>query len=75
MMIRHKLGLGIVVRVNRQVATGASPEELSALITGGWRGRTDRGAENRLAVRERTPLVQIARLKADPHLEMHTRGG
>jgi cyclic pyranopterin phosphate synthase len=54
---------------------GASPEELSALITGGWRGRTDRGAENRLAVRERTPLVQIARLKADPHLEMHTRGG
>ena len=54
---------------------GASPDELRELIAGGWRGRTDRGAEQRLALRERAPLVQIARLKADPHLEMHTRGG
>lgn len=54
---------------------GASSEELAALITGRWRGRTDRGAEERLASRERGPLVQIGRLKQDPHLEMHTRGG
>ena len=54
---------------------GASPEELCELIAGGWRRRADRGAEERLALRERTPLVQIARLKEDPHLEMHTRGG
>jgi cyclic pyranopterin phosphate synthase len=54
---------------------GASREELAALITGGWRQRTDRGAEERLTTRERGPLVQIARLKQDPHLEMHTRGG
>jgi cyclic pyranopterin phosphate synthase len=54
---------------------GASPEELRELIAGGWRRRADRGAEERLALRERTPLVQIARLKEDPHLEMHTRGG
>jgi cyclic pyranopterin phosphate synthase len=54
---------------------GASREELAALITGGWRRRADRGAEERLAARDRGPLVQIARLKRDPHLEMHTRGG
>jgi cyclic pyranopterin phosphate synthase len=54
---------------------GASPEELAGLITGRWRARADRGAEERLASRERGPLVQIGRLKQDPHLEMHTRGG
>jgi cyclic pyranopterin phosphate synthase len=54
---------------------GASAEELAALITGGWRARTDRGAEDRLAVRDRSPLIQIGGLRQDPHLEMHTRGG
>jgi cyclic pyranopterin phosphate synthase len=54
---------------------GASRDELSALITGVWRRRTDRGAEERLRLRDRTPLVQIGRLREDPHLEMHTRGG
>jgi cyclic pyranopterin phosphate synthase len=54
---------------------GASADELASLIRGRWRGRTDRGAEERLAARERGPLVQIGRLKQDPHLEMHTRGG
>ncbi|MGH7389816.1 MAG: GTP 3',8-cyclase MoaA [Candidatus Rokuibacteriota bacterium] len=54
---------------------GASPEELAALVTGGWRARAARGAEERLAARDRGPLVQIARLRQDPHLEMHTRGG
>ena len=54
---------------------GARPEELAALIADAWGRRTDRGAEQRLAVRERSPLVQLAHLKADPHLEMHTRGG
>jgi GTP 3',8-cyclase len=54
---------------------GAGPDELKALITGGWRARTDRGAEERLALGNRQPLVQIGGLKRDPHLEMHTRGG
>jgi cyclic pyranopterin phosphate synthase len=54
---------------------GAGPDELKALVTGGWRARTDRGAEDRLALGNRQPLVQIAGLKRDPHLEMHTRGG
>jgi cyclic pyranopterin phosphate synthase len=54
---------------------GASGEELAALIAGGWGARTDRGAEDRLALRDRQPLIQIGGLKRDPHLEMHTRGG
>ena len=54
---------------------GASAEELKALITGRWEARRDRGAEDRLAQRDRAPLLQVERLKRDPHLEMHTRGG
>ena len=54
---------------------GARREELIELITGGWRSRADRGAEERLAGRDRGPLMQIGQLKRDPHLEMHTRGG
>jgi GTP 3',8-cyclase len=54
---------------------GASVETLKSLITGSWSVRTDRGAEERLTMRDRSPLLQIERLKRDPHLEMHTRGG
>jgi cyclic pyranopterin phosphate synthase len=54
---------------------GASGEALRELIAGGWRHRADRGAEERLAVRDRSPLIQIGELRRDPHLEMHTRGG
>jgi cyclic pyranopterin phosphate synthase len=54
---------------------GASADELRALIASPWSARTDRGAEQRLALGDRTPLIQIGRLKEDPHLEMHTRGG
>jgi cyclic pyranopterin phosphate synthase len=54
---------------------GATPDELKTLIVPAWRRRADRGAEERLAVAERRPLMQIGELKRDPHLEMHTRGG
>jgi cyclic pyranopterin phosphate synthase len=54
---------------------GASQASLKELITGVWHARTDRGAEHRLAARERSPLIPITALKRDPHLEMHTRGG
>ncbi|MGH9441033.1 MAG: GTP 3',8-cyclase MoaA [Thermoanaerobaculia bacterium] len=54
---------------------GASREELKALIESTWRVRADRGAEERLGVRNRSPLVRIGSLRQDPHLEMHTRGG
>ena len=55
---------------------GASPDELRALITGGWQHRDDRGAEDRLALGEQRAFVPVQDLlKRDPHLEMHTRGG
>jgi cyclic pyranopterin phosphate synthase len=37
--------------------------------------RADRGAEERLAAPGRQPLIPVAALKRDAHLEMHTRGG
>ncbi len=55
--------------------SGASDAELSELIAATWRGRTDRGAEERLGVADRAPLYQVDGLRADPHREMHTRGG
>ena len=54
---------------------GASDTELSDLIAATWRGRTDRGAEERLGVADRAALYQVDGLRADPHREMHTRGG
>ena len=54
---------------------GASPDDLLELLTREWSARADRGAEERLAMRDRTPLVPASSLKKNPHLEMHTRGG
>ena len=54
---------------------GVSDEALRDLITSVWHARTDRGAEQRLSVRERSPLIPLNALRRDPHLEMHTRGG
>ena len=54
---------------------GASDEELKTLLAGAWTFRADRGAEERLGLRERAPLVGKNDLQKDPHLEMHTRGG
>lgn len=54
---------------------GASDETMRELITSVWHARTDRGAENRLHLRERSPLIPLQALRRDPHLEMHTRGG
>ena len=55
--------------------SGAINSELAALIRDTWRRRTDRGAEARLALRDRAPMIPLSSLKRDPHLEMHTRGG
>lgn len=55
--------------------SGASDPELSELIATTWLDRTDRGAEQRLDLVERSPLYQVEGLRADPHREMHTRGG
>jgi len=54
---------------------GASDEDLAALVATAWRARSDRGAEERLGIAGREPLYPIDGLRADPHREMHTRGG
>ncbi|HLG18729.1 MAG TPA: GTP 3',8-cyclase MoaA [Bdellovibrionota bacterium] len=54
---------------------GASSNVLRNAIARRWENRTDRGAEQRLATAERGPLFDLDRLRRDPHLEMHTRGG
>jgi cyclic pyranopterin phosphate synthase len=54
---------------------GASVEELAGIIRTGWQRRSDRGAEDRLALGDRRAFVPVTSLKKDPHLEMHTRGG
>jgi cyclic pyranopterin phosphate synthase len=55
--------------------SGASAAELRTLVQTTWERRQDRGAEDRLAARDRSPLIPIDTLRRDPHLEMHTRGG
>ncbi|MEO8189267.1 MAG: GTP 3',8-cyclase MoaA [Acidobacteriota bacterium] len=54
---------------------GASSEELAELLRATWTRRDDRGAEERLALPARAPLIAAGELRRDPHLEMHTRGG
>ncbi len=54
---------------------GASADDLDTLIRSAWNGRTDRGAETRLATGDRQPLISVEALQKQPHLEMHTRGG
>jgi cyclic pyranopterin phosphate synthase len=54
---------------------GADDGALSAIIRRGWAARSDRGAEARAALPDRGALVPLTRLRADPRLEMHVRGG
>jgi cyclic pyranopterin phosphate synthase len=54
---------------------GASRSEIAAAITYAWTGRTDRGAELRIAQPKRGVFVPVEMLRQDTHLEMHTRGG
>jgi cyclic pyranopterin phosphate synthase len=57
------------------VRAGDSDEQLAAQLRSLWSERADRGAEDRLAEAERRVFLPLSTLKADPHLEMHTRGG
>lgn len=54
---------------------GATRAQLAEHLARTWGGRRDRGAEERLAEAARGALVDVGTLRADPHLEMHTRGG
>lgn len=65
--------------LRRPLRAGATAADMRRLIETGWSARRDRGAEERKAL-ERTGLregglIGIDRLREDPHLEMHARGG
>ncbi|MEE8060529.1 MAG: GTP 3',8-cyclase MoaA [Gemmatimonadales bacterium] len=66
-------GEGIDLR--ESLRGGASDAEIIDRITAVWRARRDRGAEERLALPDRDALYPLESLRADPHREMHTRGG
>lgn len=63
------------VDLKDRIRSGATDDELRAVVTQVWQERRDRGAEERLAAPERGPLYRLEGLRADPHREMHTRGG
>jgi GTP 3',8-cyclase len=61
--------------LRRPLRAGASRETMLNLIRAVWEGRADRGAEERMGVRQRGAYIPVSVLKKDAHLEMHTRGG
>jgi cyclic pyranopterin phosphate synthase len=61
--------------LRRVLRSGAGAEEIAKIVRSTWQNRQDRGAEERLASRDRSPLIPLDTLRRDPHLEMHTRGG
>jgi cyclic pyranopterin phosphate synthase len=54
---------------------GSRDEAIAARVAERWSARTDRGAEERALAPHRSALYQLESLRADPHREMHTRGG
>lgn len=58
---------------------GASRDDIKALMLSTWQSRRDRGAEERKALERfgmrEAQLIEIDKLREDPHLEMHARGG
>lgn len=63
------------INLRESVRAGASANDVVQILQRGWRDRANRGAEQRLAQRTRQVFLPVSRLKRDPHLEMHTRGG
>ena len=59
----------------KTASLGKLDAQLARVIEDAWRGRDDRGAEQRHAERFRGAFIPLAELRRNPHLEMHTRGG
>jgi cyclic pyranopterin phosphate synthase len=63
------------VPVNAGAVREAADSEIADVVAEAWRGREDRGAEERASRNHREAFLTIEDLRRDPHLEMHTRGG
>jgi GTP 3',8-cyclase len=63
------------VSLRELLRDGRDDQSLADAIAELWRARADRGAEERKAQKQRGPAIDLEDLIADPHLEMHTRGG
>jgi len=65
--------------LRKPLRSGAGPDEMRRIIRTGWEARRDRGAEERQVLEgaglRDGGLIGIDRLREDPHLEMHARGG
>jgi cyclic pyranopterin phosphate synthase len=65
--------------LRKPLRDGLSADDMRTFIQAGWESRRDRGAEERKALekdgRREGGLIGIERLREDPHLEMHARGG
>ena len=65
--------------LRKPLREGLPGQDMRALIRHGWESRRDRGAEERKALEpvglREGGLIGIDRLREDPHLEMHARGG
>ena len=55
--------------------SGAKDEEVSRCMVDFWKARADQGAVDRTQLRQRSGYVSLEELRANPRLEMHTRGG
>ncbi|MGD9849748.1 MAG: GTP 3',8-cyclase MoaA [Nitrospirales bacterium] len=64
--------------LRKHLRSGQSQEEIQSIIQSVWASRKDRGAEERKELEQqsgRGRYIDIDRLRKDPHLEMHARGG
>ncbi|MGE3540140.1 MAG: GTP 3',8-cyclase MoaA [Candidatus Tectimicrobiota bacterium] len=66
------------IDLRQPLRAGATQAELMERIVSAWQERRERGAEERQALEPhglRSTFIPLERLRTDPHLEMHTRGG
>lgn len=61
--------------VRELLRSGVKDEEMGSVLSRFWSQREDQGAVERTRVAARSGYVSIAELRAEPRLEMHTRGG
>jgi cyclic pyranopterin phosphate synthase len=66
------------IDLRQPLRAGVSRGEIVSRLRSIWEARTDRGAEERKELEltgARGRLIGIEKLREDPHLEMHARGG